>query len=157
MPVTPADCSFPGNCLASPLIVHYKISPRFDCVAEHAHLFYPTNPCIGETQYSVSKMDPGKTIGVALRDSQPAHRQPAREADLRDLGLGDEIARIGLPDLIVPTKSPKRVIVDLAILNRMYLSSLQEQIMREVRLIDRDLHFDRDRSTSVGRLLDEYC
>jgi hypothetical protein len=98
-------------------------------------------------------------VSVQQRDRspQPSHRQPATAQDVRDLGVDREIARIGLPDLLVPVHRPHRsLVVDLAVLNRMYMSHLQKNLVRAAREIDRDRNFSEARAVRIGTNLEKY-
>jgi hypothetical protein len=99
-----------------------------------------------------------RTIEIIDRSQQPAHRQRATASELGDSDIGEAIALIGLPDLIVPARKPHRQpIVDLAVLNRMRIAGLQNELTREVREIDREDDLTPHQVFEIDNLLNKYC
>ncbi|KFY32648.1 hypothetical protein V493_00001 [Pseudogymnoascus sp. VKM F-4281 (FW-2241)] len=103
--------------------------------------------------------DQDRTFGISVRDRQAANSRHSTGAELpAERTIGEKIASIGRPDLIVRIKEPHRqVVVDLAVLNRMRVAGLQNQLVTEVQGINEDHDLAPQRVDQIDSLLSKYC
>lgn len=99
------------------------------------------------------------TVAEVHRARQPQRRQRQNAADLDRKHVEAAITSIGLPDLVVPVKKPSRkLLVDLAVLNRMRVASLQNDLAVKVRELDAGAEESSpDTFSAIDRLLERYC
>lgn len=103
--------------------------------------------------------DQDRTFGISVRDRQAANSRHSTGPELpAERTIGEKIASIGRPDLIVRIKEPHRqVVVDLAVLNRMRIAGLQNQLVTEVQGINEDHDLAPQRVDQIDSLLSKYC
>lgn len=121
---------------------------------------YIGNLCYSQN-FFIAKMgrDLRATVEETHRDRQPSRRRRRNAADLWRRHIEEAIAEIGLPDLVVPVKEPQQqLLVDFAVLNRMRVAGLQNDLAAKVQEIDNGAEeSSSDNFSAIDGLLERYC
>lgn len=114
---------------------------------------------ITETVLCKMGRDLRATVEETQRDRQPSRRRRQNADGLDRRHIEEAIAKVGLPDLVVPVKEPHRqLLVDFAVLNRMRVASLWNDLAAKVQEIDNGAkESSYDILSSIDGLLERYC